>query len=248
MKLTPQERADRRKAFRRMNAPEKLEYIWSYYKFPVILTVILIYIIAYGTYRHFSRKEILFYAACVNVSVNEDTENILSEGFLRFSGNDDQKKEVYLYRALYLSDDSSLANHEYAYASRLKLMAAVNTQQLDIVLMNREAYDLLSASGYLLELPDVLERENPELFRKLQPFLVENDVILDDNALEHALDETQAYHSMTAREINAVEISGFPVFSRTDFTGELFTGVMPNTPRLDCALAYLNYLASDASA
>ena len=41
-----------------------------------------------------------------------------------------------MYSALYLSDDPEAENHEYAYASQLKLMGAINAGSLDVVLMN----------------------------------------------------------------------------------------------------------------
>lgn len=48
--------------------------------------------------------------------------------------------------------DGAASDHEYAYASKMKLFAAINAKQLDLVLMNREAYDLCSQSGFLMDL------------------------------------------------------------------------------------------------
>lgn len=245
MRLSPQERADRRNAFIKMNMIEKLDYIWSYYKFPVIMAIILIYIMIYAGYRHFSRKETALYIACVNISTSENTESALFDGFLDFAGIDRKKNKIYIYQALYLSDNPTLANHEYAYASRLKLLAAANAGQLDVFLMNREAYNILSESGYLLELPPILEQENPKFLEQLRPFLIENNIILTDNAIERDLNETDEYYAVTKREINAAEISDFPVLREIDFTDEIFLGIAPNSPRLANAMEYINYLLSD---
>ena len=149
MKLTAQERADRREAFRRMSAAQKADYIFSYYKLPIVLTLLFAYILCYGLYRHFSRKEVLLYVACANVVISEDTAEALSEAFVRDSGKDVRKCEVLLYRNLYLSDNPTLANHQYAYASRLKLLAMIDAEQIDVVLMNQEAYDFLAENEYL---------------------------------------------------------------------------------------------------
>ena len=245
MKLTVQERAAREEAFRRMNAAEKLDYILTYYKLPLILTLLFVYAVCYGTYRHVSRKEVLLYVACINVTVGEDMENTLSEGFVHFSGEDSRKSEVYVYHDLYLSNDPALSNHEYAYASRLKLLAAVDAEQLDVVLMNQEAYNLLSGNGYLLELSPRLFGSNPELYQRIQPFLVENDVILEDNALEYHLNEAENYRAVTVREVNSMVISRFPRFQNADFSGDIFLGIIPNSPRLASATEYIAYLASD---
>ena len=88
-----------------------------------------------------------------------------------------------MYSALYLSDDPEAENHEYAYASQLKLMGAINAGSLDVVLMNGEAYNILSQSGSLLELTDLLSRNNTALFRSAEPYLTGNTVILYDNSI-----------------------------------------------------------------
>lgn len=156
MKLSPQERAERRDAFRRMDARQKADYIFAYYKAPILLGVILIAVLCSAIHRQLTRKEPVLYAALVNVSVGEALGDTLTAQFLEASGADARRQEVYLYRDLYLSDDASVVNHEYAYASRLKLLGAINAKRLDVVLMNREGYDILSQSGYLLDLTEPL--------------------------------------------------------------------------------------------
>lgn len=240
MKLTASERVERREAFRRMSAADKIDYILSYYKLPIILALLFAYILCYGAYRRFSRKEIPLYVACANVALNEDAAEALSNGFIRASGGDERKETVFLYRNLYLSDNPTLANHEYAYASRLKLLAATDAEQADIILMNREAYDLLSKSGYLLNLSSGLLDGDPNL----REFLTANQVILADNGLDLALGETESYRATTIYEENALEVSQFPFFLNAGFTDSIFLGVIQNSPRLDNVMKYIAYLQS----
>ena len=242
MKLTARERADRREAFRRMSAAQKADYVFSYYKLPIILALLFAYVLCYGLYRHFTRKEVSLYVACANVTVNENIADALSKEFVRYSGGDVRKREVSLYQNLYLSDNPSLANHEYAYASRLKLLAAISAEQMDVVLMNREAYDWLSESGYLCELSSRLLQDNPDLYRQLQPCVVENKVTLEDNGLEVALREAEDYHATVIYEQNALDVSRFPVFLDAGFTDSVFLGVILNSPRFAAAMEYMTYL------
>lgn len=239
MKLTASERAERREAFRRMGAAGKIDYILSYYKLPIILSLLFAYALCYGAYRHFSQKESLLYVACANVALNEDMAETLSDGFVRACGGDERKETVFLYRSLYLSDEPTLANHEYAYASRLKLLAATDAEQVDIILMNREAYDLLSQSGYLLNLSGLLDRAP-----NFREFLTANQVILTDNGLDLALGEAEYYRATTIYEENALEVSQFPFFLNAGFTDSIFLGVIPNSPRLDNVMKYIAYLQS----
>ena len=110
-------------------------------------------------------------------------ESSLNDGFLRYAGADGKRQEVYLYRDLYLSENADTLNHEYAYASRMKLMGSIQTQKLDIAIMNREAYDLCSQKGYLADLPALLA-DDPTLLEQLTPLLTENEVVLSDNSID----------------------------------------------------------------
>ena len=165
-------------------------------------------------------------------------QEALCDEFVRASGGDTRTQTVYLYRELYLSGDPALVNHEYAYASRLKLLAAIDARQLDLVLMNREAYNLLSEGGYLLELSSRLDSEG------LRGFLTENRVILQDNSLDIALGEAETYQATAVQEANALEVTQFPLFRDAGFTDSVFLGVLPDSPRMSAALDYIAYLCA----
>ncbi len=240
MKLTPQERSARREAFRRMNLSGKAEYLFSYYKLPMVLLLIVLYVLGYGVYRARNRKEVLLYAGFCNVAVSGDLEHTLTEGFVINAGNNPQKQTVYVYPDLYLSEDPDPASHEYAYASRLKLQGAIHAKQLDLVLMNREAYDLLSKSGYLMELtPDIF----PSDF-EIDGCLTENKVVLQDNELAVLLGEEEEYREDSIVQTNGVDLSRIPLIQHADLTDTVYLGVLPNSPRLDAVTEYLAWLTS----
>lgn len=57
---------------------------------------------------------------------------------------------------MYLADDPSPENHQYGYASKLKLMAAIEAKQLDVVLEgNAVEYTLTEASRYQADTKEV---------------------------------------------------------------------------------------------
>ena len=241
MSLSPQERSDRRAAFRRMDARQKLDYVFTYYKVPILLGVVLLAVLCSAVHRRVTAKEPVLYAALVNVAVAEPLENALTAQFVDWNGENPRKSEVYLYRDLYLSDDASVVNHEYAYASRLKLLGAINAKKLDVVLMNREGYDIFSRIGYLRDLSGLLSRDGA-LERELTPYLTENEVILEDNAIEYNLNEAASYEEITETVLNAVEVSGLPGLSAAGFSGSVYLGVIANSEREECVLRYLTYL------
>lgn len=241
MKLTDAERAENKEALARMNLLQRLDHIFEYYKFPLVL--ILIAVVALGSvlYYRLTRKEALLYVAYANVSVGDTLDSALSEDYPRAIGADPRKSEVKLYRNLYLSQDATVQNHEYAYASQLKVMAAMANGQLDVVLMNREAYDILSEGGYLLLLKGAL---GADLSQRVSDRLVKNTVILSDNAIEHRLDESVPYQAETEEVENAILVSAFPLFARADFSGDVYLGVVGNSVRMDAVLQYIDYLTS----
>lgn len=234
MKLTKEQKAAHRAAFREMNPAEKLEYVWEYYSWPILLALLVLSVLLWSARRELTKKEPVLYLALTNVTVGEDLERTLTEGYLTASGANPKRQEVCLYRDLYLSDDADVLNHEYAYASRIKLMGAVQTKTLDVALMNRESYDLLSSGGYLLPLDDPA----------LRPLLTSNEVTLSDNAIEWQLNEADTHERVTETVQNAVELSGCPLMQSAVFADSLYAGVLTNSPRAEEALRFVRYLAA----
>lgn len=246
MKLTKEERAARRNSFRAMSAAGKADYIFTYYKLPIILTLVALWFAGSTVYRQITKKEAVLYSAHINVSVGDDLERQLGEGFISAVDADPRKAEVYLYRGLYLSDDASTENHQYAYASKLKLLAAVEAKQLDVVLMNQEAYDILSQNEYLLDLSGFLS-EDDSFYHLLAPHLSANTVIIEDNAIEYNLNEADEYIAVTKEAVNGIIVSAFPMFLEAQFPDTVYLGVIANSPRLPDVLRYIEYLASTAA-
>lgn len=234
MTISPEERQKRQDSFRRLTQSQKLEYIWSYYKVPIFFIVLSLGILLSGLYRAATKKEPVLYLACVNVSIGEDLEARLTEDYILFGGENSKRAEVRLYRNLYLSDAPAASDHEYAYASRMKLLATINSKQLDMVLMNREAYDLCSANGYLLDLRDFLD----------VGCLTANQVILEDNSVEYSLNEAQEYTAITETVYNALEVTQLSAFQEAGFSDSVYIGIIANTPRLAACRSYLGYLVS----
>ncbi len=243
MKLTDAERAENREAIARMTLLQRIGYIFEYYKFPLVL--ILIAVVALGSmlYHRITYKDTLLYLAYANIAVGDTLDSALGEGFTRSIGADPGKSEVKVYRNLYLSRDASVQNHQYSYASRLKIMAAVTDGQLDVLLMNREAYDILSSGGYLMPLEDVLKR-NETLYLRISDRLTKNIVILEDNDIEHQLDENTPYQAVTETVANAILVSSFDLFEQAGFSGDVYLGVIGNSAHIETVLQYIDYLTA----
>ena len=242
MKLSAEEREANRRAFQAMPPGGKAEYIFSYYKLPLVLVFLGLLFLGTVLYHALTRKEAVLYLGCCNIAVGEELRQALTSEYLSAAGMNPRRQEVYVYDGLYLSDDPPAEYHEYSYASRLKLLATVNSKQLDVVLMNRESYDLLSASGYLLELPEALESAGTVLAAAAAPLLTENKVILEDNAIEYNLSEAEQYEALTATVANAIEISRGTLLADAGFSDTVYLGVIANSPRMDSVWRYISYM------
>ena len=242
MKLPEKEKAAQRAAFRKMSPAEKIDHIYTYYKWPIFLALALLILLGSGIRRQLQKKEVVLYLASVNVSAGEDLEAQLNEGFLRAIGANPKKQELYWYQALYLSDDADVLNHQYAYASRMKFLGALETKKLDVMLMNREGYDLLSKNGYLLDLEEALGREAPALLAGIRDRLTENAVLIEDNSLEVQLGEAQELNQVYTEQKNGLDLSEYAMIREAGFPDTVYLGISANTERLQAALQYVEYL------
>ena len=242
MKLPEQEKAAQKAAFRAMSPAKKLEHIYTYYKWPILLGLIALAVLLSVLNRELTKKDPVLYLALVNVVVGEDAESALTDGFLAYSQADPRREEVYLYRDLYLSEDADVLDHEYAYASQMKLTGAIQAQKLDVVVMNREAYDIFSAHGYLADLSAPADESGRPWPSQLAPLLTENEVILSDNSLEIMLGEAIEAERVVRSVPNAAAADALPLFQGAGFDGELYIGVVANSPRAGQAAQFLQYL------
>ena len=225
-----------------LSGKQKARYVWDYYKFPIAVCLICLYIVGYTVYGHFTKKEVLLYTALVNVSAGEQLTNELDGGFLDFLGADVSKTELELYTGIGLTDDPDAPNHEYAYASRVKIIASIDDEKLDVVLMNREAFDTFAQNGYLYNMEELLQDTDLQNAAEWEPYLVSGTVILEDNADELLQDSSLEYQAVTEEYPMGLNVSQADIFRQAGFEEDVYLGVIKNSPRMDMAAEYIRYL------
>lgn len=135
---------------RSLHGKKRLEHIWSYYKLPIIIVLILFYMAGYAVYRQATKKEEVLYLALVNIAPGDTLTGQLTDGFAQDQGLTG-RQEVYLYSGLLLSASEGV-DEEYVYASEMRITAAITARRLDVVLMDAKARDAFAAQGYLADL------------------------------------------------------------------------------------------------
>ena len=250
MILSEQEKAAHLAAFKNMSPSKKLEHVFTYYKLPIFLILLACVVLGSVIHRSLTHKQPLLHLALVNVSVSDDTKKLLTSDFLTYADTDPKKNEVYLYQNLYLSENADTLNHEYAYASKMKVTGAISAKQMDLVLMNREGYDIFSNNGYLLDLSELLcsiaveSRYDEAFYTAMEQLLTDNKVVISDNSLEVMLGVADEEQIITESVQNAINVSALPIFKTAAFDGDVYLGIIANSDRTDTALQYIGYLFS----
>lgn len=228
-----------------LHGRKKVQHILAYYKFPLVILCILLYFIGYNIYGRLTHKDVLLYTALVNVTTGESLTEKLSKDFLAYLEADTSSCELELYTGLYLTDDELNAWHEYTYASRMKILAAIEGKLMDVVLMNKEAFDAFSQSGYLHDLDSFLPANAPDLYEALKPALVSNVVILEDNADDLALDPSLPYQAITQEHFYGLDLSETKLIRQAGFGDTVYLGVIANTPRAETAAKYIRWITDN---
>lgn len=228
--------------FSQLDGKAKIQYIWDYYKFPIIILCIVIYVIGFNIYRHCTQKTTILSAALVNVSPDASLTEQLGNGYITSLDMDPDKNEVLFYTGLYLTDNKNDPNHEYTYASRMKILGAIESHALDVVFMNKEAFDAFAQNGYLCNLDELLSKTDDKLYQKLSGFLETNTVILEDNSMDVYLDDSITYSAKTEEYPMALDISQFPCIKNANMNGKIYLGIIINSPHISEAVNYIDYL------
>lgn len=246
-----------------LSLTSRIQYIWDYYKVPLFTAALLIYIICYIIFRHATDRDILLYVAAVNTPVQKETEDFINSfpksdyavpgagssaagpvdaatGPNKQDIKNPKTSVVSLAKDLYLTSDPDSEYHQYVYASRLKILASIEAEKLDIVLADREAMDAFAAQGFLMPLESVFA-DDPQILARLET----GTVILEDNQIEVMLDESVSYEAVTRSEKAYLDLSDMTTLPGMPEGRPVYIGIIANTPRQDMAVAFVRRLFAE---
>ena len=227
----------------------RIQYIWDYYKVPLFTAALFIYIICYIIFRHATDRDILLYVAAVNTPVLKETEDYInsfpeSDYAVSDAGSSDTAEVknaiVSLTKDLYLTSDPDSEYHQYVYASRLKILASIEAEKLDIVLADREAMEAFASQGLLMPLESVFSDDSQILDR-----LETGTVVLEDNHVDVMLDESVPYEAVTKTEKAYINLSGMTTLTGMPGNRPVYIAIIAYTPRQDMAVSFVRRLFAD---
>ncbi len=220
---------------------QKLQYIWDYYKLPIFFSFALICVLLSLLHQRLHKKETILCLSFVNVSASDTLMEKLTDGFLAARKFNASRNKISLTSGLYLTEDATAAEHEYTYASRMKILGSINAEKMDVVFMNREAFDTFAQNGYLYNL------EQLSLPPASKACLVSNTHIIKDNATDVFLDKNTKYQAVTEDYLMGLKVNSCPVLKAAGFTDDLYLGIIKNSPRKKAAADYISYLFDKSS-
>ena len=101
------EQNDLKAKFKSMPLKKKLQYIWDYYKVPIILGIILVYAVTTFIHGRLTAKTTVFRLVMIDSNVNELIEGSLLDGFAEeIDGFDPDRQQLVLDADYDLSSES----------------------------------------------------------------------------------------------------------------------------------------------
>ena len=208
-------------ALRPMPWKKKLEHLWEYYKWVlvvllVIATIIYISVVGYSS----ARVEGLLYGEIVNLSFDTEAVEYLSDDLLEHLNGvkGDQKVSVYMSN-LVVGEDSTYDNY---YAPLIRTSSEIENNKLDYVLVDSSTLAVYFNEEFLLDL------------RRL--FSAEELAQMEENLVYVLYEETGEQIPMA---INVTETAF--VTNHLNHKTAVYLGFVANTERQETCKTFYDY-------
>ncbi len=236
-----------REAIKHAPLKVKAAYVWDYYKWYIIVGILVIVGLVSYIHSLVTRKDVLLNGILLNVYQTEADSNGLAEGFYELQNIDTKEEEINLNSSLFYSKDST-----QSYQTLQVLMTWVSAEQIDFISCSDvETMTDLAYRGYFADLSETLNPVDYEKYKDLF-YYMDEDVY---NKRREAAD--------TGNDIEAIQIpdptkpeemkTPIPVSIRVTDSAlmrkaygahdeELVFGISSNAPNMDMTLKFLDYI------
>lgn len=164
------------------NTKDKLDYIWDYYKIPIIgivTTIALIIYILYLVFRHV--PEDILDVTLMNSSVASEDEIKVDDDYLSFVGYDSEDYKVYI--GAHITIDDSMSG-----SARERVAAMILAEEIDVLVWDDEAFDYVKTLEASADLKNYLSESYIE---KYSQYAVYDDEVLIGFSFDDTKDITK---------------------------------------------------------
>lgn len=134
--------------FKTLSTKKKIEFIYDYYKLPIIGTLLAIIVISYMTYSFITKQDtycnITYYGSAINTDNFNKVKDTLNENIL---GNN--KKSTIFTDAILIASNSNYGDDPTTTQAFAVKLAA---NEIDILLVEKNNFEYFAANNMLLDL------------------------------------------------------------------------------------------------
>ena len=132
----------------------KLDYFWYYYKTHTIAAILILIFGITFIHNIVTAKDYNFYGIMLNSSILDG--DAMAESFGEYAALDMENYECFIDT---LSTLSYQSQNQYDMATLQKLVALVQSKDLDVMVLDAQVFDNFSFNGMLADLRDVMSEE-----------------------------------------------------------------------------------------
>lgn len=145
---------------RDMSNKGKLEYFWYYYKVHTIVGILALIMIITLIHDMVSAKDFIF--NCLMVNSYQLQAETLENTFAQYAGLDLDEYDCYIDTSTTLS---LTTYDQYNMATVQKIMAQMQSRDLDVIVFNSEIFNNYSLNGMFMDLRSVMTEEELEKYK-----------------------------------------------------------------------------------
>lgn len=229
---------------------ERWAYFWDYYKWHVIIFVLVLALLIQGIVGICTRKDTVFSGFMLNSKISVDDEAFL-QGFYEYAGIDSSKEEAAFYIDVVLTD-----NHSKSDVTAIqRIMAGISIQDTDFVVGQIDSFRICAynTSKIFCDLrefldADTLQKLSDRLYYIDGAVLEQLDAPLGEFVDINALSYPDPHKPETMKDPIPVgiDISDREALADAYFFPDttLYLGVIVNTPRPELTRQFIDYLWS----
>lgn len=178
---------EEREALKNGTPKEKISYFWYYYKWHVIISIIVIAMVGSFIYQFVNRKEDVLTAVMLNASALDQTADLpdFAADFAQAEGIDLNTESMTFDTSIRILDDTTM--DEVSVTSNQKLMVYVAANELDCMITDLDSIQKYANSSIFYDLRDILTEEQ---CKALEPYFyyVDKEVVLAIEAANEQAD------------------------------------------------------------
>ena len=232
---------------------QKLGYFWEYYKWYVIVPVLIIGFVGSTIYQKVTAQDIILNGVFLNAynsEANSGTQEIIDE-FSKEQNIDTEEYEVTLNTSMYYKTDDSSGTANYELVQTLMAWTAAGT--IDFIGGDHDSMTSLAYNGYFVDLREFLNKEE---LKKYEPYLLYMDASFSkplDNSFENDVaPNTIAIPNCAEPEAMKQPIPVMIDLSNNAKLGKIYTnsdaiavGLAQNAPNKEMLLEFLDYIMAE---